>query len=170
MRIDLEKTFFDMDGVLCDFDKGVLDFTGVSIDEIEKSGKITTLKQHITTKDVMFFVNLKPTKLALRLKEYLQNNPRATINILTSIGKTNSGIVHQQKITWLIQFFGDDASRINFNHVLSSKDKAKYATIETLLIDDRKKALVPFAKAGGKVLKFNAKSDFQTNRIMNSII
>ncbi|ALY07019.1 hypothetical protein VmeM32_00025 [Vibrio phage vB_VmeM-32] len=147
-----------------------MDFTGVSIQDIEKAGKIQTLKQHITTKEVMFFVNLKPTKLAIQLKEYLRDNPRAMINILTSIGKTNSGIVHQQKITWLVQFFGDDASRINFNYVLSSKDKAKFATADTLLIDDRKKALVPFAKAGGKVLKFNAKSDFQTNRIMNSII
>lgn len=38
--------------------------------------------------------------------------------------------------------------------VSHSEDKAKYADLDSILVDDREKCLIPFSEAGGKVIHF----------------
>jgi len=76
--------------------------------------------------------------------------------ILTSVGKFNSKDVSVDKVMWLKKHFPQLVSK--FNYVTKSNDKARWASEDTLLVDDRIKCVVPFEKKGGNVILYKAKS------------
>ena len=138
--------YFDMDGVLADFVERIESVTGESIDFLMKDQ--TTFKK-LKSKLVAdnFFASLKPMEGIKLLKELVRDGER--VEILSSVGQFESEKVAKQKKAWLKQHLGFSPK---FNYTTSSKDKAKYAKSNTILIDDRTKSTVPFKAAGGIVI------------------
>lgn len=142
----MTRILFDMDGVLADWERafGVLT-KGATPEQLIKKGKFETAKQMLPK--VAFYAHLDPMPLVEVLKKY-----PGKWGILTSVGKYDTEEVINQKKFWLMNVFGYEIADMLF--VITSSAKAAYAEPGTLLIDDRKKALIPFAQAGGQILQY----------------
>lgn len=138
------KFFFDMDGVLFDWEGSFIPMYGVparmSEEELKKA------KQEISKTD--FYENLKPIEEGVAL--FCHMRTLGEVAILTSVGKYNSEEVAEQKRKALVKLFG---YLPEFHYTKSSGEKAAYAG-EGILFDDRAKAVLPFRRAGGHAILF----------------
>lgn len=138
------KFFFDMDGVLFDWEGSFIPMYGdparMSEEELKKA------KQEISKTD--FYENLKPIEEGVAL--FCHMRTLGEVAILTSVGKYNSEEVAEQKRKALVKLFG---YLPEFHYTKSSGDKAAYAG-EGILFDDRAKAVLPFRRAGGHAILF----------------
>ena len=134
--------YFDLDGVLADFEKGVYTRTGVDILGPDSfSGK--DLKDQIFA-DPTFFLDLDVLPGAHRMVEYAKGY--GEVKILSATGYSNEEGVKAQKTAWVRKHFGD----LEVHTVPNSDDKAKYAWPDIVLIDDRlTKSVIPFREKGG---------------------
>ncbi|UIW12323.1 MAG: hypothetical protein [Enterobacter phage ENC20] len=138
------KFFFDMDGVLFDWEGSFIPMYGdparMSEEELKKA------KQEISKTD--FYENLKPIEEGVAL--FCHMRTLGEVAILTSVGKYNSEGVAEQKRKALVKLFG---YLPEFHYTKSSGEKAAYAG-EGILFDDRAKAVLPFRRAGGHAILF----------------
>lgn len=138
------KFFFDMDGVLFDWEGSFIPMYGdparMSEEELKKA------KQEISKTD--FYENLKPIEEGVAL--FCHMRTLGEVAILTSVGKYNSEEVAEQKRKALVKLFG---YLPEFHYTKSSGEKAAYAG-EGILFDDRAKAVLPFRRAGGHAILF----------------
>lgn len=102
-----------------------------------------------------FWYDMSPMEDAFELWDFVKaSNPE----ILTACGNAsfNAG---PQKIKWVAKIFDKDTK---VNLVEKSKDKAKFATPTTILIDDKMKSIQPFRDAGGiGILHTSAKNTIE---------
>lgn len=140
----MKKFFFDMDGVLFDWEGSFIPMYGdparMPEEELKKA------KKAIAKTD--FYENLKPIKEGFELFKHLKT--LGQVAILTSVGKYDSENVAEQKKKALLKVLG---YMPEFHYTKSSRDKAAYAN-QGILIDDRAKAVLPFRKAGGNAILF----------------
>lgn len=142
----IKTVYVDLDGVLYDYARGVKDQTGKTIEQHGNHFKKVIQPQLY---DESFFVKLKLMPGAKDFIRMLQANfPEVTI--LSAAGKYKTKDAERQKREAVYRDFGN----IKVILVTSSVDKAPYARPDTLLIDDRMKAINPFKLAGGQVLLF----------------
>ncbi|CCK74083.1 protein of unknown function [Pseudotevenvirus RB43] len=138
------KFFFDMDGVLFDWEGSFIPMYGdparMPEDELKKA------KEAISKTD--FYENLKPIEEGVAL--FCHMRTLGEVAILTSVGKYNSEEVAEQKRKALVKLLG---YLPEFHYTKSSGEKAAYAG-QGVLFDDRAKAVLPFRKAGGKAILF----------------
>ncbi|QJI10813.1 hypothetical protein GuL6_235 [Buttiauxella phage vB_ButM_GuL6] len=138
------KFFFDMDGVLFDWEGSFIPMYGdparMPEDELKKA------KEAISKTD--FYENLKPIEEGVAL--FCHMRTLGEVAILTSVGKYNSEEVAEQKRKALVKLLG---YLPEFHYTKSSGEKAAYAS-QGVLFDDRAKAVLPFRKAGGKAILF----------------
>jgi 5'(3')-deoxyribonucleotidase len=145
------KIYLDMDGVLADFDSAA----SLIIDKNSPDFSKKKLWQAIAKYDAEvqpFFENLSLMEDALILTEFL-NKTFENIEILTASGSTPR-TVKEQKIKWATKNF--PAYKINV--VRKSPDKARYASQDAILIDDREKSIMPFMAAGGVGILYKSAS------------
>ncbi len=135
--------YFDLDGVLADFDRGVFDMLGIDLsiadNEFDREAKDKVFKSD------SFFINLKLMTGAHRMVEYAKGYD-ADVKVLTATGYSNEDGVANQKRAWVKRHFGD----LEVHTVPKSGDKAKFAWPDVILIDDRlEKSIGPFREKGG---------------------
>jgi FMN phosphatase YigB (HAD superfamily) len=140
----MKKFFFDMDGVLFDWEGSFIPMYGDPARMPEE--ELKRAKQTIAKID--FYEKLKPLKEGFELFHHLKT--LGQVAILTSVGKYDSEEVAEQKKKALLRELG---YLPEFHYTKSSKDKAAYAS-QGVLIDDRAKAVLPFRKAGGQAILF----------------
>lgn len=150
--------YFDLDGVIFDFEGHFKTVTGIDISKTNSDKVITDYG--LVEKN--FFVTMPVIKEGVDLlKKFKKAGYK--IKILSSVGRIDSKEVEKQKRKALkknnIPF--DDAI-----FVTRSKYKAQYAD-SGILIDDRMKAIKPFRDAGGIAFQFKPGSG---NKIYRDIV
>jgi len=144
----IEICYFDLDGVLADFERGVFQATGKHIptnmgpDGFEESG----LKSEVFEND-KFFIDL-PLMIGAKEMSNEAKNLFPSIQILSAYGSINTKSVQSQKHKWVKRWFGN----LPVTLVPNSKAKGKFGKPTTLLIDDRTKATNAFKSNGGNII------------------
>ncbi len=129
------KLFLDLDGVLADFDRGVITLTG-------KHPREQTIREmwREVARAPDFFAALAFTRDGRRLWEFCRPlDP----TILT--GLPHGGWAAPQKRRWVAEMLGPGVPVIT----CMSREKARYSAPEHVLVDDRETARDPWEKAGG---------------------
>ena len=138
------RLFFDMDGVLCNFDKKVKDLKIKSTPNVPSEKLPDNLKtdrinfwKKIAEYKSNFWETIEPNEDTVDLVKFLRYHTKLEINVLSKL--PSSDCVHdfskEGKKKWLDQNFGKDF----FDHIyLVDKNKEKYCTgPNDILIDDR---------------------------------
>ncbi len=139
------KIFVDLDGVMADLDKHVLDLTGKTFPQLRKNDQDDGFQNFVNAeraKGHSVFGELDPMPDAQQLWDYIvKYNP----SILTATGEPVAEAT-AEKIRWVM----DNLSGFDKIHtVKKSILKAEYAQPNHILIDDREKSINPWTKAGG---------------------
>ncbi len=135
--------FLDLDGVLADFDRGVVAVTGRRPEQLAMKEMWRALSRHAD-----FFGTLEFMHDAQELWSFCAPYRPA---ILT--GLPLGSWAPDQKMRWVARMLGADVPVIT----CMARDKARHATHGAVLVDDREKARKPWEAAGGHfVLHRNA--------------
>ena len=154
------KIYLDMDGVLCDFEKGIHDIDGkTNAKDLFKqdANDKGLLWKHIAKKGTYdFFSQLEWLEEGKKLWAFLKDKPN--VEILSSIGNKNPDRkeTHQAKVDWL------KWHNINIpsNFSQSAREKQKWARRKgNILIDDYDNNIKQWNKAGGTSVHFKGDAD-----------
>ncbi len=133
------QVFVDLDGVMADFDAGVVRITGKLPHEQESGNAMWNAIN--SAED--FFQNLPVMENAMHMWNFLlKYNPI----VLTATGHKYPEDVDRQKRAWVKKHLGSDIEVIT---VQRSREKQQYAHERAILIDDRSKSIDPWLAAGG---------------------
>ena len=138
------KIYLDMDGVICNFERKYFERYG------ELPGSMRDRKEFsanwidfVTTRQ---FENLDWWPGAHELLEYVGSLKNIEIEILSSSGGAQyHDFVNAQKVKWL----KEKGLPYKPNIVAGRKNKSKYASPDTILIDDTYDVIQAFIGAGG---------------------
>lgn len=138
----IKKIYVDMDGVLCDFEKRYEERYGHISDEERKSKFRSNFQDFIKTEQ---FATLSIMKDAHLLIRYL-NTLDIPKEILSSTAYEEVyDTISKQKNQWL----SDHGIGWKANFVPGKRHKYKFATPESIIIDDTKSVIEDWNKAGG---------------------
>ena len=139
-RGDPPIIYVDMDGVLANFDKGVRASIGVSADDMSRDQK------NILLSTPGFFRNLEPLPDAQAAWQTL-NRTYPHVRILSAVSDKNDEC-GAEKIGWIQQHLNPTPKPRDVQCVLQS-DKKRFASSNTVLIDDNIKNIREFEAADG---------------------
>lgn len=150
--------YLDMDGVLANFDKAYRQYDPQKEDR-------KRFRQSVL--DYKIFEDLELMPDALELLNHVAKLRDVNVEILTSCGThepLQAQAAKDQKKIWLAKH--NISYKPNFSH--SKQEKAKWATPQSILIDDSAGCVAPFIAAGGQAILHKHSSE--TIRILDSII
>lgn len=125
--------FVDMDGVVADFDKYVLDALGRTFSHSHGPGADDEMWTFLRSRP-HFYNELPPTPYAFELWD-LVNSFGANVEILTAIPRRSTiPAAEEDKRKWINRYFGPEV-KVRIGPY--SKDKWKHANGKDILIDDR---------------------------------
>ncbi len=153
------KIYVDMDMVLVNFVEGV-NRLGFPLGHEEKpnDGLNVWMNQNLH-RYPQFWEDLPPMNDYRLLWEHLAPHDPY---ILSAYPKWNDPYVHEGKRKWVARHLQMDLSRV---HIVARKEKAKFAGIDSVLIDDREKNIREFIDAGGiGILHYDAHSTLEQLR------
>lgn len=167
----IKKIFLDMDGVFIDFETTFNKLSPKPLsyysEVAELKPEFDALKRKLIIEESLFQkAELLPDAMTLinEIKD-LCSFYNIDLGILTAIGYYAEQESLKQKKLCLIEKKLDN---IEFNYVIRSHEKGSFANLNTLLIDDRKKSLLPFIEAGGQgILHKNA---VDTLKILKNVL
>ena len=138
--------YFDMDGVLADFEAGFLKVAGVNLSLLGPDVFADKETKDKVFAHPTFFLDLPVLPGARSMVEYAMGFD-ADVQALTATGYSSEESVRSQKEAWLAKHFPE----ITEIHTVPKSDmKAKYAWMDIILIDDRlEKSIMPFRAKGG---------------------
>ncbi|MCR5094322.1 MAG: hypothetical protein K6B72_10150 [Lachnospiraceae bacterium] len=147
----VEKIFFDMDGVLADFDRGVKELCGLTPMSQNDKHRSRTADDAMWAKIREighFYDKLELMPGAARMFEEIYGRYDSKCEILTGIPKPRRGILcaGEDKTRWVRRLLSED---ITVNIVLR-EEKPQYCTGKVcILIDDMEKNIKEWEAAGG---------------------
>lgn len=150
MKVD--KIYFDMDGVLADFNKGVYDLTdydGILDKDQQKSDGVWDYIKKVPN----FYFKLEPFWDTIELFKDLQKKYGSKCEILTGLPKPNRGILTagEDKILWVKKYMGDD---IKVNLVMREEKQNFCKNKSCILIDDLPRNVNEWREKGGEGILF----------------
>lgn len=156
----INKVYFDMDGVLADFEDRLFRRTGVTRDELYAMGKekAELLVYKIVKHDPDWFYDLLPTRYFQQMVDFMDflNGEGVEVNILTSMGSDFYAdfdvTTHQAKADWL-DVNGVTDYITNMCIVPKCYMKQYYAEPDAILVDDKQSNCDEFTAKGGIAIK-----------------
>ena len=138
--------YFDMDGVLADFEAGFLKLTGQDLSLLPDDVFADKKTKDLVFAHPTFFLDLPVMPGAKNMVAYAMGFD-ADVQVLTATGYSNEEAIKKQKLEWLQRHFPEIKE---IHTVPKSPDKAKFAWPDIILIDDRLgKSIIPFREKGG---------------------
>lgn len=138
--------YFDMDGVLADFEKKYYQHFDTHID---------STPDHILWNNIKkiedFWLNLDEIEGSRNIWDFAHLQPKTEIEILSAPSRHDERSL-PQKNAWLDQKYPKHTFKRNF---VRARDKQKFANSKSILIDDMKRNTDQFISAGGKSILFN---------------
>lgn len=134
-KFDVEKNtiYVDMDGVIADFDKFLLERMGRTFPHNIGPTEDVLMWDFLQNVERLYW-HLPPTEYAFELMDMV-HSVGANVEILTAIPRRTAIVgAEQDKREWMAKYFGD---KIKVNIGPFSKDKWKHAKQGDILIDDR---------------------------------
>ena len=146
----VRKIYFDMDGVLADFDRGVNELCRMNASsQNEKYDEEYDALMWARIREIDHFYNrLDLMPGAKEMFELLYGKYGDKCEILTGIPKAERGIVTsaEDKVVWTRRMLSEKVKI----HTVSRKEKKLYCTgPETILIDDQERTILEWRAAGG---------------------
>lgn len=154
---EVEKIYFDMDGVLADFKRGIRELCGIEPppqpeevpeEEREAAKKANDEMWELVKEVDHFYDKLEVMPYGRALFEAVYKKYRDKCEILTGIPKANHGITTaaEDKINWVRRLLSKDI-KVN---IVYTEEKPKYCKNKgCILIDDLQKNIVEWKKMGG---------------------
>jgi len=156
--------YFDSDGVLADFEAGVLAVTGIDLSMAGPDAFSDTGLKNQVFASPTFFIDLPMLPGAKDLVAYAMGFD-ADVKVLTATGFSNEEAIGKQKIQWYKEHFPEIKEVLL---VPDSKSKERFAYPDIILIDDRlEKSIIPFRAKKG--IGIHHVSNVQTKRELDQI-
>ena len=156
----IEKIYFDMDGVLADFNRGILELCGRMPVDQSKCTDAEDDAQWDAVRDVShFYDKLQPIPGALELFNELREN--YDCEILTKIPKKRRGIENagEDKIRWVHRLISEDIVVT----VVQDEDKKIYCKgAGHVLVDDYDQNINDWNDAGGTGILFTTPEEVKS--------
>lgn len=153
--IDVPKVvYYDMDGVLVDFDKG----WETAANPLKHDSGLLYRKFTRLLSATDFFYELEPTVYIKRLIETMKKFHAAgvQVKILTSVGQNwnddHGTNTYRNKVRWLQKHITPHFNEYQFIGLPDFRMKQHFAEPTSLLIDDRYELVDSFIQAGGSAL------------------
>ncbi len=150
------KIFFDMDGVLADFDKGIQELDGVEIvDQASRDEERTNRMWDAVKNKAHFYLNLDPIQEGLQLFQILYKECPNDVEILSAqpAARRNILTAEQDKRDWCKKYLPKIPVNITYR-----REKKNYAK-GNILIDDYQSNVDAWEEAGGIGILFTGKED-----------
>ena len=149
--MEVEKIYFDMDGVLADFERGVKELCGLTppSQNAPDNKKVADDEMWLKIKEVPHFYDvLELMTGAKEMFDTVYGKYGDKCEILTGIPKPKRGIVNagEDKTKWVHRLLSEDI-KVN---IVFREDKPKYCAGKgCILIDDMKKNIAEWEAMGG---------------------
>ena len=150
----IEKIYFDLDGVLADFDRGIRELCHINPSNQASRSVADDNAMWEAVKNVgHFYDKLEPIPGAINMFKTLYNRYGDKCEILSGIPKPRRGIMTsgEDKIAWTHRFLGED---IVVNIVFREEKKNYVKGAGYILIDDLEKNIKEWDEAGGTGIHF----------------
>ena len=152
---ELRMIYFDMDGVLADFDRGVVELCGMR--QLPQDESRTDEEDALMWEKIRevghFYDKLEPMPGAVEMFRKVYDLFGAKCEILTGIPKPERGIVTsaEDKVAWTRRILSDNV-KVN---TVARKDKKLFCTgPDSILVDDLEKNITEWKAAGGTGILF----------------
>ena len=143
----LPKIYCDMDGVLVDFEKNIVKYNKMSIDQWAKIPIATRWEKVIANK--RFWHDAPWHSEGIKLWNFIK---KYDVHILSAyVEHGNDPNCIPGKTHWVKSKLGLQQNKIN---LVRRKDKQNYANATSILIDDYKKNTDDFTRKGGIGIQF----------------
>ena len=160
--MDIERIYFDMDGVLADFVRGVRELCGLDMsvgDDIMFEG---------IRKVDRFYYKLEPMPGMPELFDDLRRRYPGKVEILSAVPKPSRNVptAGDDKREWVRKYLGED---VKVNIVLR-REKPGYVKCKgSILVDDTEGNILSWNEAGGTGILFAdaASAERELSRIFN---
>lgn len=146
----IEKIYFDMDGVLADFDRGIRELCGLEFSTVQ--GKRTEEEDNLMWEEIKkidnFYDKLEPLPGSVEMFQKIYAKYGDKCEILTGIPKPRRGITTagEDKIAWVRRLLSKD---IKVNIVYRAEKKNYCKGENYILIDDLDKNILEWKECGG---------------------
>lgn len=155
----VSKIYFDLDGVLADFDRGVIELAGF---ERKEQGANSNVNDDDMWKAIAgvsnFYDKLEFMPGAKKMFDTIYEKYGDKVEILTGIPKPKRNITTaaEDKTNWVHRLLG---SQIKVNTVLREEKKNFCTGADSILIDDLKKNISEWEEYGGTGVLFISAED-----------
>lgn len=160
--------YFDMDGVLADFDSPVGSALGLSFDELKGDDEVSV--KHYIRQELKngLFRNFEPIHAGVELLRYIHHWTQHEVFVLTAAGTEDIfREVSRQKQAWAREHLPEDAPLFI---IPRSYHKAIFVNDHLdVLIDDRNCCLKPWQSAGGTGILYDHRTPLTFNTTLNII-
>lgn len=149
----MAKVYFDMDGVLADFEGYIIKHNIPYFPQGNRSTEQDKQMWDAIKQVPHFYLQLEPVEGSIDFFMEIKSKKEHESEILSAIPKPKWGLLYakEDKIDWTSQFLGDDVKA----NIVYREEKQNYCTgPDCILVDDLEKNIIEWEAKGGTGILF----------------